>query len=78
MIANVGLLVRLITLLDRVPLPPPPVRRAPGKPRFYSDHLILKALVVMIIRRLYTAWALLHFLEQDDPVAQHVRVVLNR
>ena len=26
----------------------------------------------MIIRRLYTAYALLHFLEQDDPVAQQI------
>ena len=30
----------------------------------------------MIIRRLYTAYALLSFLEQDDPVAQQMRPLL--
>jgi hypothetical protein len=28
----------------------------------YSDRLLLKALIVMIIRRLYTAWVRLAFL----------------
>ena len=78
MIANVGLLVRLVTLIEMVPVPPPPARRPPGKPRFYSDQLILKALMIMIIRRLYTATALLSFLEQDDPVVKELRRLLHQ
>ncbi len=30
----------------------------------------------MIIRRLYIAWALLAFLQQDDPVVAHLRPLL--
>jgi hypothetical protein len=42
----------------------------------YSDRLLIKALIVMIVRRLYTAWALLAFLSQPDPVARHLRTLL--
>jgi len=38
--------------------------------------LLVKALIVMIIRRLYTAWALLAFLHQDDPVVAQLRPLL--
>jgi hypothetical protein len=54
MLTEVSLLVRLVQLPDRIPTPPPPDRRPRGKPRFYSDKLMLKALIIMIIRRLYT------------------------
>jgi hypothetical protein len=46
MLTEVGLLVRLVQLIDRVPTPPPPVKRPRGKPRFYSDKLLLKALII--------------------------------
>jgi hypothetical protein len=36
----------------------------------------VKALVIMIIRRLYTAYALLAFLEQDDLLPQQLRPLL--
>jgi hypothetical protein len=36
----------------------------------------MKALVIMIIRRLYTAYALLRFLAQDDPLTRHLRLLL--
>jgi Transposase DDE domain len=36
----------------------------------------MKALVIMIIRRLYTAYALLTFLDQDDAVAVQLRPLL--
>ena len=36
----------------------------------------MKALVIMIVRRLYSAYALLQFLEQDDPVVRHLRPLL--
>jgi hypothetical protein len=37
---------------------------------------MMKALVIMIIRRLYTAYALLAFLAQDDPLPQQLRPLL--
>jgi hypothetical protein len=43
----------------------------------YSDRLLVKALVIMIIRRLYTAYALLTFLDQEEPVAQPMRLLLH-
>ena len=36
----------------------------------------MKALVIMIVRRLYSAYALLRFLEQDDPVPCRLRQLL--
>lgn len=76
MVLTNGLLVSLVCLMDRVPLPPPSRRRPRGRPRVYSDRLLIKALIVMIVRRLYTAWALLAFLSQPDPVASHLRTLL--
>ena len=59
MISGDSILVSLVRLVDSLPFPPPPARRKRGRQQTYSDQLIVKALVVMIIRRLYTAWALL-------------------
>ena len=72
-----SLLVSLVLLVDRLPWLPEPAKRDRGRPKTYSDRLIVKALVVMIIRRLYTAYALLTFLNQDDPVAQQLRRLLH-
>ena len=68
MIRGDSILVSLVKLVDRLPWPPEPAKRPRGCPRRYSDRLIMKALVIMIILRLYSAYALLRFLEQDDPV----------
>jgi hypothetical protein len=62
MINRDSILVSLVRLVDALPFPPPPVRRQRGRPQTYSERLLVKALVIMIIRRLYTAWALLAFL----------------
>jgi len=43
----------------------------------YSDRLIVKALVVMIIRRLYTVYTFLAFLDQDAPLPQQLRPLLS-
>jgi hypothetical protein len=77
MLRQTSLLVSLVVLLDWFPWPPEPAKRARGRPKTYSDRLILKALIVMIIRRLYTAYALLVFLEQDDAVAKQLRPLLS-
>lgn len=63
-------------LVDFIPLPPQPPKRNRGRQKYYSDRLILKALIVMIIRRLYSAYAFYQFLQQDDPVAQQLRFLL--
>jgi Transposase DDE domain len=76
MIRGGSLLVSLVTLVDHLPWPPEPVTRARGCPKRYSDRLIMKALVIMILRRLYSAYALLSFLDQDDPVPQQLRPLL--
>jgi hypothetical protein len=72
------LLVSLVMLMDRFPWPPRPARRPKGGPITDSDRLILKALTIMIIRRVYTVYALLAFLAQDDPVAQQLRPLLHQ
>jgi hypothetical protein len=76
MISGGSILVSLVRLVEYLPFPPPPSQRQRGRQKTYSDQLIVKALVVMIIRRLYTAWALLAFLQQEDPVVQHLRALL--
>jgi Transposase DDE domain len=76
MISGASILVSLVRLVDHLPFPPPPAPRKRGRPQTYSERLLVKALVVMIIRRLYTAWALLAFLQQDDPVVAQLRPLL--
>ena len=76
MISGGSILVSLVHLVDHLPLPPPPAQRKRGRQPTYSQRLIIKALVVMIIRRLYTAWAFLAFLHQEDLVVQQLRALL--
>src|SRR4029450_2081243 len=68
-----SILVSLLWLVEQISAPPPPVKRQRGRQEFYSDKLFVKALIVMIIRGLSTAYAMLSFLEQDDPVAHQIR-----
>ncbi len=77
MVLGDSLLVSLITMIDRIPMPPPPAKHPRGRPVTYPDRLIVKALVIMIIRRLYTAWALLRFLDQAEPLVQQLRTLLS-
>lgn len=76
MLTQTSLLVSLLKLIDKIPTPPPP-KRGPGKPPKYSEQLILKALVIMIVRGLYTASGLLAFLKQEDVVVQQLRALLH-
>src|SRR2546425_1267249 len=60
MIARAPLLVLLVELVDRIPEPPRPEGTRPrrrGRIPFYVDRLFLKALIVMIVRRIHTAAA---------------------
>ena len=54
MIAQQTVLVQLVRLIDAIPAPPPCGRPRRGRPTVYPDALFLKALVVMIVRRLHT------------------------
>ena len=76
MLPHGRILVSLLWLVEQIPTLPPPAKRKRGRQECSSDKLFVKALIVMIIRRLYTAYALRSFLEQDDPVARQMRPLL--
>lgn len=76
MLRHTSVLVSLVQLIERLPWPPEPPKRRRGHPKTYADRLIVKALIIMIIRRLYTAYALLAFLDQEDPLPQQLRPLL--
>src|ERR687883_1827611 len=77
MIGQVSLLVMLVQLIDRLPPLPPPPKRGRGRPKVYSDHLFLKALVIMIVRHLHTVHELLAVLEQPTPEMHSLRSLLS-
>jgi Transposase DDE domain len=75
MLHQTSLLVMLVTLVDNIPMPAE-AKRTRGRPKTYSERLMVKALVVMIIRRVYSASALLAFLQQEDAVSVRLRELL--
>jgi Transposase DDE domain len=74
MIRQEPLLVMLVKLVDRLPLPASSPRR--GRPDVYTDRLFLKALVIMLIRRLRTAYELLAVLGQPTAEMASLRLLL--
>jgi len=72
MVAEVSVLVALVSLVDRIPTPPPAPARGPGRPFVYSDRLFLKALVIMIVKHLANVHALVAIL--DEPTAEMRRL----
>ncbi len=76
MLHQTSLLVMVVGLVDRIPMPPAPSKRPRGRPNTYFDRLILKALVIMIVRRVYSASGLLALLDQADAVSQQLRGLL--
>jgi Transposase DDE domain len=74
MVPDASVLVLLVSLVDRIPLPPPPPRR--GRPPTYSERLFLKALAVMVLKRLPTVHALLAVLAQPTPEMRQLRLLL--
>jgi hypothetical protein len=76
MIYQDSVLVQLIRLVDQIPTPQPPPRRPRGRPIFYSEKLFMKALVIMIVRRLHKVGELLAVLEEESAQMQEVRQLL--
>jgi Transposase DDE domain len=64
MVPQDSLLVTLVKLIDRLPMPMPQVKRGRGHPKVYTDRLFLKALVIMIVRHLHNVHELLSVLAQ--------------
>jgi Transposase DDE domain len=77
MIGQDTLLVALVRLVERLPLPPPPAKRRRGRPKTYSDRLFLKALVIMIVRHLHTVYELRSVLEQPTAEMQTLRALMS-
>jgi Transposase DDE domain len=76
MIAQQSVLVQLVRLVERLPAPPPPPTRR-GRPHLYSDALFLKALVIMILRRLNKVGQLLAVLEEPTEEMRALRELLS-
>ena len=76
MILQESLLVTLVKLVDRIPMPPEPSKRGRGRPKTYPDRLFLKALVIMIVRHLHKVHELLSVLEQPTLEMQKLRNLL--
>jgi len=76
MIPQESLLVTLVELVDRIPVPPPPRRRERGRPHVYPDRLFLKALVIMIVRHLHRVHELLSVPEEPTAEMQALRALL--
>jgi hypothetical protein len=76
MIGHETLLVTLVRLVERLPLPSAPAKRSRGRPKTYPDLLFLKALVIMIVRHLHTVHELLSVLDQPTAEMQMLRTLL--
>jgi hypothetical protein len=74
MITPETVVVQLLRLIERIPQPPP--KRQRGRPVVYSDGLFLKALVIMIVKRLHRVGELLAVLEEPTQEMQSLRELL--
>jgi len=77
MIYQDTVLLQLIVLIERIGSPPPPLRPRRGRPIFYSEKLFMKALVIMIVRRLHRVGELLAVVEEPTPEMKMVRQLLS-
>lgn len=70
------LLVQLLRLVDSIPQPPPPSSRPRGRPLSYPDHLFLKVLLFMVLRRLCRVHEVFAVLSQPSAEILLIRTVL--
>jgi hypothetical protein len=76
MVPQDSLLIVLLGLVDRMPLPKAHKKRGRGRPKTYTDRLFLKALVIMIVRRLHKVYELLTVLEDPTAEMKQLRALL--
>jgi hypothetical protein len=77
MVLQDSVLVALVRLVDRIPLPETAeTSRVRGRPIVYSDRLFLKALVIMIIRHLPKVHSLLAVVAEPTPQMRVLRELL--
>src|SRR5215813_5754437 len=76
MLLQESLLVTLIKLVDRIPMPAPSPRGR-GRPPVYPDRLFLKALVIMMVRRLHKGNEFLAVLAEPPPEMHRLRGLLS-
>jgi hypothetical protein len=75
MITQDSVLVQLVRSVECIPSPPaPPPQR--GRPTLYSDGLFLKALIIMIVRRIHRVGELLAMLEEPTAEMRSLRQLL--
>lgn len=66
-------------MVDRLPDPPQaPKKRPRGRPDFFTNKLFLKALIIMIVRRLHKVGELLSVLEQPTAEMQQLHTLLTQ
>ena len=70
------LLVIPVKLVERMPLPPLPSHPRRGRPRYYSERLFLKALIMRIVRHLHKVHELLTVLDEPTAEMQALRALL--
>jgi hypothetical protein len=70
------LLALLMRFVDRIPMPAAPRQRRRGRPKIYTDRLFIKALLIMIVRRLHNVHELLSVLEQPTTEMRTLRHLL--
>jgi hypothetical protein len=75
MIIEESLLVTLVMLIDRIPVPETSKKQR-GHPKVYTERLFLKAIVIMIVRHLHKVHELLTVLEQPTLEMQRLRTLL--
>ena len=75
MLLQESLLVTLVKLVDCIPMPAPSTRGR-GRPPVYPDRLLLKALVIMMVRRLHTVNECLAVLAEPTPEMRGLRGLL--
>lgn len=78
MIRRGSLLVKLVKLVDRIPAPPLEKKLSRGRPKFYSDTVFLKAVIIMIVKHLHTVGELLSVLEEPTDEMQTLRKLLTQ
>jgi len=77
MVSQNSLLVTLVKLVDRLPMPALAAKRGRGHPKVYSERLSLKALVIMIVRHLHKINELLSVLAQPTAEMATLRALLH-